>query len=159
MTGDTRGPAQITRRGDEFFRTARPMCDSNAYYLKIGQTDWHGPFPFEGEWAREIHHVADRGKRSAAKLALTGVHFHIRIVGAFIRTRRLADKPSHKKLADWAQLLVGQSMMLNPYPTPADVELGRTRVAYMRHNKCGTFRCWTDDADGALWVERLTAPP
>jgi hypothetical protein len=153
MSCDPRGPVEIIRRGNNYFRRWRPACDSDCLYLRAGETDWHGPFPTEGDWATEQRWEHRFAIKRAARLGLDGVPLQVQIVGAYIRTRLLHEGPA-KKLSDWKQLSPGSHMLVNPYPTADDVEKALNRVTYMRQKGCGDYRSWTDDV-GALWVERL----
>lgn len=153
MTPDPRGPVEIIQRGTDYFRRYRPGCDSDSFYLKAGETDWHGPYPSNPDRAWEQRHEFDSAVRRAAKAGRSGIPLQVQCVGQFIRTRRLPDGPA-KKLSDWYQLPPGVPMLLNPCPTAEDVEQARCRVSYLRYKGRGQYRQWTDDA-GELWVERL----
>ncbi len=153
MTPDPRGPVPITRKGDDFFRLARPACESDCLYLEIGQTDWRGPFSLCEDWGPTFRAEARWAKKLAEQMTKDGMHLHTQVVGLYIRTRRLPEGPVNK-LSDWYQLPAGVPMLVNPYPTADDIEKALTRVRYMRNKGCGRFRSWTDES-GALWAERL----
>lgn len=153
MTPDPRGPVPIDRHGDDFFRLARPFCESDCLYLEVGQTDWHGPFSLCKKWGPTFRHEARMAKKLSEKMGAEGVHLHTQVVGLYIRTRRLPHGPV-KKLSDWYQLPPGVPMLTNPCSTADDVEKARARTRYIQNKGYGRFRSWTDDA-GALWVERL----
>lgn len=153
MSADPRGPVEIVKQGDNYFRRWRPACVSDCLYLRAGETDWHGPFPTEGDWATEQRHEHRHAVDFATRLGRAGIPLHVQIVGAYIRTRLLFEGPA-KKLSDWKQLSPGSRLLVNPYPTADDVEKAVNRVKYMHHNGFGSYRSWTDDV-GALWVERL----
>ncbi|WP_322965875.1 hypothetical protein [Sphingomonas fuzhouensis] len=153
MTPDPRGPVEIIQRGTDYFRRYRQGCDSDSFYLKPGETDWHGPYPSDPHRAWEQRSELKWAIQRAVKAGKSGISLQVQRVGPFIRTRCLPQGPA-KKLSDWYQLPTGVPMLLNPLATAEDAERARVRAGYVRHKGRGSFRTWTDEA-GALWVERL----
>lgn len=158
MSGASYPPQRIVRQGNDTFRKAGPHYrtwpDPD---LEVGETEWYGPHPLDGsesEWIKT--HLADT-KHHAKVASRRGIHLHVKVVGEYIRTRRLIYGPV-RSLSDWDQLSVDTPMLLNPAPSPEDIELALNRTKYMRYNRYIRFHTWTDSA-GALWVERLPQQP
>lgn len=154
MTNASHPPQVIVRKGDNIFRKAGPNTLAWAHSdLKIGETEWYGPHPLDGEEAFWIDlHLNELG-RCAKLAARSGIHLHVQVVGEYIRTRRVTNGPV-RKLSDWDQLPVSTPMLLNPAPSSDDIEQALNRTKYMWHNRYVRFHTSTDSA-GALWVERL----
>lgn len=153
MTPYNHLPEYAAIRGNDIFWRALPQWrDNDSSYLLPGQTEWFGPSPLDGDEACWLGWHEEKAVRLAELAARRGIHLHVQIAGAYVRTHRLREGPT-RKLSDWKELPSGVSMLLNPLPTAEDVERAINRARYMRLKDFGHFRSWTDDA-GALWAER-----
>lgn len=147
-------PANTVQHGTDFFvpPALNHPTAGDLTYLLPGETEWWGPYPTCGEYASHLRWGLRGTVEYAKKLRRSGHHLQVQCVGAYVRTRRLAEGPANK-LSDWRQLTPGEPMLVNPAPSAEDIERAATRVTYMRNKGFGRYHHWTDAA-GALWVTR-----
>lgn len=147
-------PANAVQHGADFFvpPALNHPTAGDLTYLLPGETEWWGPYPTSGEYASHLRDGLRDTVEYAKKLRRSGHHLQVQGVGAYVRTRRLAEGPANK-LSDWRQLAIGEAMLVNPAPSADDIERAMNRVKYMRDHGFGRYRQWTDAA-GALWVTR-----